>query len=134
LITVAATLSPATAWADVCEAVRPNWDGVPVGVFGELLWLAQSPLVLVLIVATALAVRFRSEKGGLIVVVGWSIATFLVTGWGGDDGTAAAAMAAGCIGPSWLFITVAAALCIGVVLYTAPLKRGNQTTGDDDDA
>ena len=93
--------------------------------FGELLFLLQSPIVLVLILLTAVAVRFRSEWGGLAVVVGWSIATYLVTGWGG--GTQTAAMAEGCVGSPALFIAVAGILCIGVVLYTAPIGKRKQT-------
>lgn len=98
----------------------------------EFLWLLQTPIVLLLIIGTALAVRFRHEWGGLIVVVGWSLATFLITGWGSQDGATAAAMIEGCVGPSWLFIGMACALCIGVVVYTAPLKKRDTTTGDDD--
>ena len=117
-------LFPAPVWAQgVCAAERPGWDGQQVGAWGELLFLLQTPLVLGLIVATALALRFRSEKGGLLVVVGWSIATYLVTGWGQDDPERMAALAEGCIGSPALFIAVAAALSIGVVLYTAPLPR-----------
>ena len=111
--------------------VRPGWDGTPVTAFGEFIYLLQTPMVLVLVLGTALALRFRSEKGGLAVVIGWSIATFLVTGWGGSDGTMGSAIAEGCIGSPAIFVAVAAALCIGVVLYTAPLpKRGKKTDGE----
>jgi len=113
--------------------VRPGWDGTPVTAMGELIYLLQTPMVLVLILCTALALRFRSEKGGLGVVIGWSIATFLVTGWGGSDGTMGTAIAEGCIGNASYFVAVAAAICIGVVLYTAPLpRRGQKPDGDDD--
>ncbi len=124
LILGGALLYPAPLWADACSALRPAWDGTPVTAWGELLFLLQTPIVLLLIIATALAVRFRSEWGGLAVVVGWSLSTFLATGWGGDGTIRAAAMNEGCIGNATLFIVVAALVCIGVVLYTAPLKRG----------
>ncbi len=90
---------------------------------GEMLFLAQTPMVLFLILATAVAVRFRSEWGGVAVVAGWSIATYIVTGWGSSDGLRNAAINEGCAGSPALFIAVAAAVCIGVVLYTAPLPR-----------
>lgn len=117
-------LCPAPLWADACSVLRPGWDGTPVTAWGEFLFLLQTPVVLLLVIATALAVRFRSEWGGLAVVVGWSLSTFLATGWGGDGTTRPAAMNEGCIGNATLFIVVAAIVCIGVVLYTAPLKRG----------
>jgi hypothetical protein len=106
--------------------MRPDWDGTPVSAFGELVFLAQSPIVLILLLLTAVAVRFRSEWGGLAVVVGWSIATYLVTGWGSTSETQVAVMQEGCVGSPALFIAFAAALCIGVVLYTAPLGKKQQ--------
>ncbi|EBA13206.1 hypothetical protein RCCS2_04954 [Roseobacter sp. CCS2] len=109
--------------------MRPNWDGAPVTAFGEFLYLLQTPVVLLLIIATALAVRFRSEWGGLVVVVGWSLSTFLVTGWGADGDLQALAMTEGCVGNSTMFIIAAALVCVGVVLYTAPLKR-DKKSGD----
>lgn len=121
LILGIALLSPAPAWAEVCRELRPGWDGGTVSAFDEMLFLAQTPMVLILIVATALAVRFRSEWGGVAVVVGWSLATFIVTQWGSGDGLRSAAISEGCAGSPALFIAVAAAMCIGVVLYTAPL-------------
>ena len=127
LILAAALLGPAPAWAEVCSVERPLWDGVPVTAFGEFLHLLQTPIVLLLIVATALAIRFRSEKGGLAVVVGWSLSTFVATGWGDTTAIREAAMVEGCIGNATVFIVVAVLVCIGVVLYTAPLKRGKET-------
>lgn len=123
LITAIVMLCPAPAWAEVCDKQRPGWDGTPVGAWGELLYLMQTPLVLLLIAATALVLRLRSEKGGLAVVVGWSIATYLMTGQGQGDAVDNAAISEGCIGSPVLFIAVAVALSIGVVLYTAPLPR-----------
>ena len=114
---------PTSAWAEVCTLQRPDWDGTPVTALGEFVFLLQTPIVLILIIATALAVRFRSEWGGLVVVVGWSLSTFLATGWGSNDAARAMAMTEGCIGNATLYIVFAALVCIGVVLYTAPLKR-----------
>jgi len=116
----------APAYAQSCAEVRPSWDGMPVSAFGELLFLAQSPLVLILLMLTAVAVRFRSEWGGLVVVVGWSITTYLVTGWGSGAAAQTAAATEGCVGSPALFIAVAAALCVGVVLYTAPIGKRKQ--------
>lgn len=126
LITAAALLGPAPAWADACTTVRPGWDGAEVTALGELLVMFQTPLVLILVLASALAVRLRHELGGVAVVVGWSIATYMVTGWGNSDGLRQAAMAEGCVGSPALFITVAVAIGIGVVLYTAPKARRSE--------
>lgn len=115
-------LSASPAAAEVCETIRAGWDGAPVTTIGEFLYLLQTPVVLVLIIATALAIRFRSEWGGLVVVVGWSLSTYIATGWG-DGAIRAAGIDEGCIGNSSLFVVTAALVCICVVLYTAPLKR-----------
>ena len=123
LILAATLVLPSPAFAATCAELRPNWDGTPVSTWGELLVLMQSPLAIFMLIASALAVRFRSEKGGLAVVVGWSIATYLVTGWGRADPDRMAAMAEGCTGSPAMFIAVAAIISIGVVLYTAPLPR-----------
>ena len=115
------------AWAETCAEMRPGWDGTPVSAFGALIYLGQSPFVLVLILRTEVAVRFRSEWGGLVVVVGWSVATYLVTGWGSGNTAQTNAMQEGCVGSPALFIAFAAALCIGVVLYTAPIGKNKQS-------
>ena len=119
-------LSAAPAAAQSCAEVRPGWNGEPVSAWGEVLFLAQSPIVLILILLTALAVRFRSEWGGLLVVVGWSIATYLATNRSGAGDALGTAMAEGCVGNPALFIAFAAALCIGVVVYTAPIGKRKQ--------
>ena len=125
-LAAALALLPSAGWAEVCETARPGWDGQPVTAWGELLFLFQTPLVLVLIIATVLTLRFRSEWGGLVVVVGWSLATFIITGWGESNAFRQEAAAEGCIGNPGLFIAIAAAVCVGVVLYTAPLPRRKQ--------
>ncbi len=126
-LVLAAVLSPATpAWADTCAQIRPGWDGLPVSAWGEFVFLLQSPIVLILIMLTAVAIRFRSEWGGVAVVIGWSAVTYLVTGWLSGSETQTAAAIEGCVGSPALFIAVAAALCIGVVLYTAPIGKRKQ--------
>ena len=111
----------APAQADVCGVLRPNWDGQPLNAFDELVVLFQTPLVLILVLASALAVRFRSEWAGLAVVVGWSIASYLALGV--NDTDHGQAQIDGCIGNPSLFIAVAGVIGIGVVLYTAPLRK-----------
>lgn len=99
---------------------------MPVTPWGEFLILLQTPVVLLLILATALVIRFRLEWAGLLVVVGWSLSTYLVLDWAGTDSVRQSGMAEGCIGSPSIFIVVAVMVCIGVVLYTAPLKRGKK--------
>lgn len=127
-LTALAFFTTATpAWAEVCDEVRPDWDGTPVTALGEFLYLLQAPVVLVLILGTAMAFRFRSEWGGLVVVVGWSVVTYLITDWGGANQQEVLARAEGCIGSPSLFIAVATALSIGLVLYTAPLPKRHKS-------
>lgn len=99
--------------------MRVSWDGTPVSPVGELLFQLQTPIVLLLLLTTALVIRFRRQWGGLAVVVGWSIATYFA--FSGD--LQQAMVSEGCAGNPALFIAVVAVLCIGVVLYTAPVPR-----------
>lgn len=126
LICAAALFSPTYGFADACQIERPHWDGVPVSMIQEFLILMQTPIVWVLIIATAIVIKLRHEWGGLIVVIGWSLSTYLAIDWAGTDPNKAAAINTGCIGNPSLYIIVAVATCIGVVLYTAPLKRGKK--------
>jgi len=126
LIWCATLLAPTMGMAEVCAQERPAWDGMPVTPWGEFLILLQTPVVLLLILATALVIRFRLEWAGLLVVVGWSLSTYLVLDWAGTDSVRQSGMAEGCIGSPSIFIVVAVMVCIGVVLYTAPLKRGKK--------
>ncbi|MFT7146361.1 MAG: hypothetical protein ACJASZ_001239 [Yoonia sp.] len=50
----------------------------------------------------------------------------MLTGTGGNYGIVNDGRIEGCVGSSALFIAVAVAVCIGVVLYTAPRQRGKE--------
>jgi hypothetical protein len=114
---------PGPALAEVCSAQRPDWDGTPVSALDEALWLMASPITVILIVATLLALRFRSQWGGVAIVVLWtglvSVLTML-----DPTGTRAPGLAEGCIGSPTLFIAAVTAICIATILYTAPSSRG----------
>ncbi|MCT4557859.1 MAG: hypothetical protein N4A61_07345 [Pelagimonas sp.] len=130
LPTIAALVAPGAAWAEVCDKVRPLWDPAsgPATLVDEALHLASLPPSLILMVGTALAVRLRSQWGGLAVVSGWSILiSVLVFGNRGDaTGIHQHALSEGCIASPALFIGVVTAICIATVIYTAPAKgRGN---------
>lgn len=114
---------PAAAGASVCDTARPGWDGTPATALTEALWLAGSLPAIVLLVATALAVRFRSAWGGLAAVSGWSVMVGVIV-FGGDRAAHAAARAEGCIGSPALFIACVAAICVATILYTAPGSDG----------
>lgn len=118
----AAFLFSATpALAEVCDEARPNWDGGPVSAFQEAVFLFATFPSLALILATAVAVRFRSQWGGLAVVVLWSglITIFTATD---PTGLGEFALSEGCVGSPALFIAAVTAICIAVILYTLPRK------------
>ena len=122
-------LLPGTAWAEVCDKVRPFWTpGTPATAVDEALHLAASPLTLVLLVGTALAVRFRSAWGGLAVVCCWSALVGLIAFVPGffSSGVHQLGVQEGCIGSPALFIGVVAAICVATILYTAPNRRDPQ--------
>ena len=119
---ILAPLLPAAAAAAVCETERPGWDGTPATGLGEALAQFTSPLALVLLVASALALRRRSQWGGLAVTLLWA-ALVSVVAFVDPGGRRALAMAEGCIGSPTLFIAAVAAICSGIILYTAPRPR-----------
>ncbi len=119
-------LLPAPAWAQSCADQRPGWvPGTDVTAFAEALALLGSPIALILLIATVACFRFKSQWGSVVAVVGWtgfiSIITF------GEAGGRAAGMAEGCIGSPSLFIAVIAALCVALILYTAPRPQGEES-------
>lgn len=109
---------PGAAWAQSCSDQRPNWDGAPVSVFQEAVHLAMSPAALILFLATALALRFKSQCGSLVTVLLWTALVSFLTMLAPESQKAA--MAEGCVGNPALFIGVIAAICVGMILYTAP--------------
>ncbi|WP_089279415.1 hypothetical protein [Antarctobacter heliothermus] len=118
-----ALIWPSSALAEVCSTERPGWDGTPATAISEALFLASSLPAVLLIVATALALRFRSKWGGLAVVSGWSILITLRVFGTDPTGTRQKATIEGCIGSPTLFIALVAAICIATILYTAPTER-----------
>ena len=112
---------PGPAWAEVCDKMRPNWDGTATTAMGEALALFLSPGGLFLLAATAVALVLRSQWGGLVVVLLWTGFITLVT-MADPSGSRAPGLVEGCVGPPTLFIALAAAICVGTVLYTLPRK------------
>lgn len=124
---------PSAASAEVCDKERPLWDpsGGPATAWDEFLHLASTPATLILLLVTALAVRFRSAWGGLAAVCGWSLYVGLRVFGGQNDPTGITQMAQteGCIGAPSLFIAVVAAISVATILYTAP-AQGRPDTSD----
>jgi len=114
------SLLPGAAFAQSCADQRPAWDGLPVSMVQEALYLAMSPAALVLFLATVIAARFKSAWGGVAAVLGWTaLVTFLTML---APASRKAAFAEGCVGNPALFIGIIAAICVGMIFYTAPPK------------
>ncbi len=112
-------LSPNVAWAQSCADQRPNWvPGTDATVLTEAIALLSSPFSLILVIATVLCFRFKSQWGSVLVVVLWTALISLITF--GDAGGRAAGMSEGCIGSPSLFIAIIAVISVGLILYTAP--------------
>lgn len=114
---------PGTALAETCALQRPNWDGGPVSGMDEAIQLASSPITLILLALTLLTLRFRSQWGGVVVVVLWTILVSMLTMLD-PTGTRELGMAEGCVGSPTLFIAAVAAICVATILYTAPRSSG----------
>ena len=108
------------ALAETCAQIRPNWNGGPVSGLQEAIALTATAPVLALLIASAAAIRFRTQWGGLAVVVLWTGYVSLLS----FGNLRAEAQAEGCIGSPALFIAAVAAICVGMIIYTAPVKRG----------
>ncbi|MCC1492236.1 hypothetical protein [Cognatishimia sp. F0-27] len=117
-------LVPAAARADACATARPFWDAGTghATILDEALHFAASPATGGLLLATALAWRLRSARGGLAVVCGWSLMAGIIAFGRTSDafGVSQSALEQGCVASPALFIGVVAAICIATVLYTAP--------------
>lgn len=110
---------PFSSFAAVCETFRPDWDGQTVTALSETMSLISSPLAIALLLASAIAIRFRSQWGSLVIVVLWTVIVSLIT-MADPTGQRDLAMAEGCVGPASLFIGLVAAICVGMILYTMP--------------
>lgn len=122
-----ALIFPTAGWADVCDKVRPNWEGTPVTAVQEALFLAATPISLALVLASLIVLRLRHQWGALAVVVGWTIAITLLT-MADPTGMRPQAATEGCIGSPTLFIIAVAAICGAIILYTAPKSSGAETS------
>jgi len=102
-----------------CTQIKPDWDGTPVTMLGETIALATTPMTLILLAGTLITLRSRHQLGTLILVVSWSFYVSFLTLL--DPGnTFANARAEGCLGTPTLFIALVAAICVGMIFYTAP--------------
>ncbi len=111
------------AMAEVCDTLQPGWDGAPATAVTEAMALFLSPIGLVLLVATALAIRVKSVWGGLVTVVCWTVFVTFVVQY--DPGNMRQmAMTEGCVGEPTLFIAATIAICVVTILLTAPRERG----------
>ncbi|MFP7570165.1 hypothetical protein [Marivita sp. S2033] len=116
------SLTPGVAWAQDCAVQRPDWDGAPVSAVQEAMYLAMSPAALALFLASAVAIRFRSQWGALFVVVLWTLFVTALTMLA--PASRKVALAEGCVGSPALFIALIAAICVGMIFYTAPPIKG----------
>lgn len=123
-----AALSPTGALANVCEQVRPFVGASEGGTaFTEAMSLMGTVPSLVLLLLSALAIRFRWQWVALGVVVLWSVWVSFIA-MSSPSPIMEQAISEGCVGPPTLFIALVAAICGGMMLYTAPRKA--PTNGD----
>lgn len=122
LVFLTSIASPARA--ETCAQFRPAWDGGNVNAFQEMVALFGTPISLVLLIATAFAIRFRNSWGALAVFVGWSFAVAAVTFLDPTGGMREAAAAEGCVGSPSLYIAVVFVLCGGMMVYLNKVNDG----------
>lgn len=114
----AAVCTPAPAWAEVCDKVRPNWvPGTDPTLLGEAIALLSMPVSLVLLITSALCIRLGRQWATLVVVVLWSFWVYFVA-TGDFGGIRQAAIQEGCMGKPTLFIVFVAVICGAMIVYT----------------
>jgi len=119
-------LWPSTAWAEVCEKVRPYWTpGSEATAWGEMIALMSTPPSLFLLITSAVCIRLRKQWATMLTVLLWSCWVYFVTA-PSTDATRIQAIQEGCIGKPTLFILAVAAICVAMVLYTP--RDGAQDT------
>ncbi|MEM6409522.1 MAG: hypothetical protein AAF700_14050, partial [Pseudomonadota bacterium] len=120
VISLIATLTPTAAWSQSCADVRPSWEpGTPVTAWAEAIQLFSAPPALALIIASAIAIRTRSQWGALLTVLLWTGLIALVT-FASERLYGSLTIAEGCIGSPALFIAAVTAICTAMILYTLP--------------
>jgi hypothetical protein len=121
---------PLPAWANsACATIRPGWDGGTVSAIEEAITLFSSPIALVLLLASAFAIRFRSSWGALALCLAWSFLITAVTFFDPTGGLRTAATAEGCVGSPSVFIALVAALSVGMILYTGRPDKADVSKG-----
>jgi hypothetical protein len=121
-------LAPSITWADACATLRPDWSLPPATALDEVIYLTATLPALLLLAGSALAIALRSQWGGLLVIVLWTIFTTYII-MGGDE-TSELAAQEGCIGSPALFVTLVAAICVAIVLKTRPRLASGPENGD----
>ncbi|MEM9583320.1 MAG: hypothetical protein AAGA08_09410 [Pseudomonadota bacterium] len=117
---IVATLTPTAAFSEVCDKVRPDWvSGTQTTAWQEAIHLFSTLPSLFLIIASMIVVLKRSQRGGLAVVLLWSIFVSVIT-FLGDPQMDNFAIAQGCMGSPTLFIGAVTAICVAIILYTLP--------------
>lgn len=118
--TLALLLTPSAAFAETCDKIRPGWTpGTPTPAWLEAAYLFTTLPALVLLAASAIVLRTRSQWGALAVVVLWSCLVAFMT-FASEYTHGSLAIAEGCIGSPTLFIGAVTAICIAMILYTMP--------------
>ncbi len=118
---ILACAMPSAAMAEVCDKVRPFWEpGTQATAWDEFLGLMATPPSLILLVASALALRFRHQWAALAVMVLWTLWVSMIAFYSTDNEINQQALSEGCIGSPALFIGVVAAICVGLIIYTTP--------------
>ncbi len=116
---MAIALVPTKALADACDKERPLWNPAtgPATALNELVYLATLPVSLTLLALAALALAMRLRSLLIIAAVLWGGLSVIIV-WDNFgpvlDDVRWLAMEEGCIGPSYLFIALAIAICAGM--------------------
>lgn len=115
--------------SDLCTNARPNWTGEVVSAWQEMIWLFASPAALILLIGTAFALRYKSQWGGLAVMVLWGMLGSYLS-FPDYNPLRAQGQLDGCFGSPTLFLAVVTAICVATILYTAPFSW-RETEGKD---
>ncbi len=73
---IAATVFPNIVWADVCDKVRPYWDGTHVNMFEEVFGQLSNPFTAILVglsIALVLQKKLKLVLLGVLIISGYAL-------------------------------------------------------------
>jgi len=104
---------------EACAVLRPDWDGTTPSMLMEAINLAAEPVSLLLLIASLCVFWWRSFWGAALISAIWAIWVADIVAQFTVHDPLFTAQEWGCIGDIALFLGLAIALCVVMMIYTS---------------